>query len=87
MRRHWVTSCCCIVLLAGVPRAMNAEDANLTTGLVAHWPLAEDARDASGHGLHAQNHGVRWNVVPQNARKSDTLIASRFQNQDRKSVV
>ncbi|MBX3176163.1 MAG: LamG domain-containing protein [Candidatus Hydrogenedentes bacterium] len=27
-------------------------------GLVAHWPLAVDARDAAGQGLHATAHGV-----------------------------
>lgn len=27
-------------------------------GLVAHWPLAGDANDASGNGLHGINHGV-----------------------------
>ncbi len=81
MRRHWVTSCCCVVLLAGVPRAVNAEETNFTTGLVAHWPLTENAQDASGHGHHARNQGVRWNVLPQNAKKSDAVTASRFQNQ------
>lgn len=29
-------------------------------GLVAHWPLAADARDAAGQGLHATAHGVTF---------------------------
>lgn len=34
---------------------VHAED-----GLIAHWPLTADAGDASGHGLHATNHGVEF---------------------------
>jgi len=29
-------------------------------GLVAHWKLAGNAQDSSGHNRHAINHGVTW---------------------------
>ncbi len=29
-------------------------------GLVAHWKLAGDTKDSSGHNRHAINHGVTW---------------------------
>lgn len=40
-----------------------AGDAELKTGLVGHWPLAQDARDVSGHGFHAEGRGVVWDVI------------------------
>lgn len=39
------------LLLAGFP--LRAD-----TGLIAHWPLAGDCRDHSGHGNHGRNHGA-----------------------------
>jgi hypothetical protein len=44
-----------LALLAGASPA-RAEG----RGLVGHWKLAGDARDASGNGLHAANHGVEF---------------------------
>ena len=39
------------LLLAGLP--LRAD-----TGLIAHWPLAGDLQDHSGHGNHGRNHGA-----------------------------
>jgi len=47
----------CILFAVACPAA--AADAAATNGLVGHWKLRGDARDSSGHGNHAINHGVR----------------------------
>lgn len=35
-------------------------------GLIAHWPLAEDGQDISGHGLHATSHKVDFSATGRN---------------------
>jgi len=46
-----------LAVLNSVPQSVRAED-----GLIAHWKLSGNARDSSGHGLHAENHGAKFNV-------------------------
>ena len=43
------------LLFASYVNSATAED-----GLIAHWPLATDARDTTSSGNHATNHGVRF---------------------------
>lgn len=43
------------IIFAGLLNSIQAED-----GLIAHWKLASDARDSSGNGHHAVNHGVKF---------------------------
>lgn len=49
---------CCLIWAAAV--AAEAPDA----ALVGHWPLASDARDASGHGLNGVAEHVRFDARP-----------------------
>lgn len=54
-----------MVLFIGICSAMSfsssAQDkTSVVTGLVGHWPLVENAKDISGHGLDATVHGVTW---------------------------
>ena len=44
------------LVVAGNARGARADEPLL----MAHWKLATDARDSSGHDLHATNHGVRF---------------------------
>ncbi len=48
-------------------------------GLIGHWPLAGDCRDASGQGLHAENHGADLNA---RAEGAGALPAARFDGRD-----
>ncbi len=50
--------------------------ADADDGLLAHWPLTHDARDVSGHSLHAQVHGVRFR-----ASDGDNRAAAVFDGQ------
>lgn len=43
-----------VVLFVGIPQIAAAND------LIAHWKLADDARDSSGNGYHLKVHGVRF---------------------------
>lgn len=51
------SSALALVLLAGVAFTFT-RGADEPTGLIARWPLAGDARDHSGNGLHATAHAV-----------------------------
>ena len=44
----------------GVVIALNLGVASAADGLIGHWKLADDARDGSGPGRDAVNHGVRF---------------------------
>lgn len=47
-----------------------------TAALAAHWRLTEDGKDSSGHGRHAENHGVVFDIpTPDGSR------AARFDGQ------
>ena len=44
----------------GVVIALSFGVASAADGLIGYWKLAGDARDSSGAGRHAGNHGVRF---------------------------
>ena len=46
--------------LFGAVLAAAEPQVELRRGLAGHWPLSSDARDVSGHGRDAANHGVEW---------------------------
>ena len=52
--------CLSIIILATAPIAFGTDD-----GFIAHWKLNGDARDSSGHNLHAENHGVKFQPTAQ----------------------
>lgn len=58
---------CLVLLLAGafLNPSLQAQQEGVgaaSSGLVGHWPLRGDARDRSGNGNHAVNHGVDLNT-------------------------
>ena len=60
-RRRPPTSGLLWILALTLVAAGNARGARADEPLLmAHWQLATDARDSSGHDLHATNHGVRF---------------------------
>lgn len=55
------SACWVAMVLMGMLRATaTAEDVELPRGLIGYWPLATDARDASGNGRDAKGSGVVW---------------------------
>lgn len=50
--RRWLSA---IVVASSCQAGLFAED-----GLIAHWPLAGDAKDVSGSDLHLESHGVTF---------------------------
>ena len=51
----------CCERLIGLSAPIGAFGTQNNQPLVAHWKLSQDARDSSGNGHHAANHGVRFN--------------------------
>ncbi len=60
MNHRWHTHKVVIVLFMAVCSCANADEVNLSRGLIGHWPLVKDANDVSGNGHDAQVNGVKW---------------------------
>ena len=56
-----------VALLTSMVRWTDAQDA----GLIGHWPLTHDARDAAGHGLHLDQMDVEF-------LETDGIQSARF---------
>lgn len=54
-----------VLLIAGCCHASDA-----STGLLALWQLSENALDSSGHGWHAENHGVVFDTGAADGHKA-----------------
>lgn len=55
--RHSYTAFVCFALIAATAAQLRAQPAP-----VAHWPLAGDARDATGRGHNGIAHNITWNA-------------------------
>jgi len=53
-----------LIVIVAASQAVAAEPVALERGLVAHWPLDQDGRDASGRQRHAVPHGVEFGIDP-----------------------
>lgn len=67
-----------------LPHSMLAADPatqtrTVTPELIAHWKLAGDAQDSSGHGLHAENHGVLFEADKSGPLPTSAKFAGRGQ--------
>jgi hypothetical protein len=74
--RGWRLITVILVLLAvGMPLAINALAAETKTpsGLIAHWPLAEDAKDAVGH-LHGKPENIQFSNGSAAFNGRDSLV-------------
>jgi hypothetical protein len=61
MPRSLLATLCLWTALLTSARA-DEPDARPSAGLLAHWPLRQDARDVSGNQRHAVNHGVEFHA-------------------------
>lgn len=70
----------CVVVCGWCSLLMAQDGKADAQSLIGHWKLSSDARDSGPHGLHGQNHGVKFGAVPADSQQTVGLFGGRDQS-------